>query len=93
MPFCLAALEGALVHGCPEIFNTDQSVQFTSYAFNSRLEREGIAISRDGRGCALDNIFVERLWRTVKYEDIYLKDYAPVPALEADLAGYFTFYN
>jgi transposase InsO family protein len=81
------------LHGCPEIFNTDQGVQFTSYVFTSHLERAGIAISMDGRGRALDNIFVERLWRTVKYEDIYLKDYATVPALEAGLARYFTFYN
>jgi putative transposase len=93
VPFCLAALENALVHGCPEIFNTDQGVQFTSYVFTSHLERAGIAISMDGRGRALDKIFVERRWRTVKYEDIYLKDYATVPALEAGLARYFTFYN
>ena len=72
--FCLVALERALIQGCPEMFNTDQGVQFTSLAFTSRLERAGIAISMDGRGRALDNIFVERLWRTVKYEDIYLKD-------------------
>jgi putative transposase len=91
--FCLEALEMALVQGCPEIFNTDQGVQFSSLAFTSRLERVGIAISMDGRGRALDNIFVERLWRTVKYEDIYLKDYATVPGLEAGLASYFTFYN
>lgn len=91
--FCLEALERALGHGCPEIFNTDQGVQFTSLAFTSRLERAGIAISMDGRGRALDNIFVERLWRSVKYEDLYLKDYATVPALEAGLNGYFRFYN
>jgi putative transposase len=91
--FCLEALELALVQGCPEIFNTDQGVQFTSLAFTSRLERVGIAISMDGRGRALDNIFVERLWRTVKYEDIYLNDYATVPVLEAGLERYFTFYN
>jgi putative transposase len=93
VPFCLAALESVLVHGCPEIFNTDQGVQFTSYVFTSHLERAGIAISVDGRGRALDNIFDERLWRTVKYEDIYLKDYATVPALEAGLARYLAFYN
>jgi transposase InsO family protein len=69
----------ALVQGCPEMFNTDQGVQFTSLAFTGRLERAGIAISMDGRGRALDNIFVERVWRTVKDEDIYLKDYASVP--------------
>jgi putative transposase len=91
--FCLEALEMALVHGCPEMFNTDQGVQFTSLAFTSRLERVGIAISMNGRGRALDNIFVERLWRTVKYEDIYLKDYGTVPVLEAGLERYFTFYN
>jgi putative transposase len=67
---CLEALEEALVQGCPEVFNTDQGVQFTSLAFTSRLERAGVAISMDGRGRALDHIFVERLWRTVKYEDI-----------------------
>ncbi len=68
--FCLEALDMALVQGCPEIFNTDQGVQFTSLAFTSRLARAGVAISMDGRGRALDNIFVERLWRTVKYEDM-----------------------
>ena len=91
--FCLEALEMALVQGCPEIFNTDQGVQFTSLAFTSRLERAGIAISMDGRGRALDNIFVERRWRTVKYEDIYLHDYASVPALAVGLDRYFIFYN
>ena len=72
--FCLEALDMALVQGCPEIFNTDQGVQFTSLAFTSRLEQAGVAISMDGRGRALDNIFVERLWRTVTYEDMYLND-------------------
>jgi putative transposase len=91
--FCLEALEMALVQGGPEIFNTDQGVQFTSLAFTSRLERVGIAISMDGRGRALDNIFVERLWRSVKYEDIYLNDYTTVPALEAGLESSFRFYN
>jgi putative transposase len=91
--FCLEALDMALVQGCPEMFNTDQGGQFTSLAFTSRLERVGIAISMDGRGRALDNIFVERLWRTVKYEDIYRKDYGTVPVLEAGLERYFTFYN
>jgi putative transposase len=91
--FCLAALERALENGCPEIFNTDQGVQFTSLAFTTRLERAGIAISMDGRGRALDNIFVERLWRSVKYEDLYLKDYATVPALAEGLGSYFQFYN
>jgi putative transposase len=91
--FCLVALDMAWEHGRPEIFNTDQGVQFTSLAFTSRLERAGIAISMEGRGRALDTIFVERLWRTVKYEDIYLNDYATVPALEEGLASYFQFYN
>jgi putative transposase len=91
--FCLGALEMALVQGAPMIFNTDQGVQFTSLAFPGRLARAGIAISMDGRGRALDNIFVERLWRSVKYEDIYLKDYPTVPALDEGLARYFHFYN
>jgi putative transposase len=72
--FGVAALEVALGQGCPAIFNTDQGVQFTSLAFTSRLAREGVAIRMDGWGRALDNIFVERLWRTVKYEDLYRKD-------------------
>lgn len=91
--FCLVALDLALVQGEPMIFNTDQGVQFTSLAFTGRLARAGIAISMDGRGRALDNIFVERLWRSVKYEDIYLKDYTTVPALDEGLARYFHFYN
>jgi putative transposase len=91
--FCLAALNMALVQGCPQIFNTDQGVQFTSRAFTSCLEQAGVMISMDGRGRALDNIFVERLWRSVKYEDIYLKDYATIPVLIEGLASYFQFYN
>jgi putative transposase len=91
--FCLTALEQALEKGGPEIFNTDQESQFTSQAFTGRLEEAGVAISMDGRGRVLDNIFVERLWRTVKYEDIYIKGYATVAALEAGLADYFWFYN
>jgi putative transposase len=89
--FCLEALERALEDGGPEIFNTDQG--YTSLALTTRLERAGIASSRDGRGRALDNIFVERLGRSVKYEDIYLQDYATVPALAAGLGSYFQFYN
>jgi putative transposase len=84
--FCLTALERALLHAQPEIFNTDQGVQFTSLAFTACLQQTGIRISMDGRGRALDNVFVERLWRTVKYEHVYLH-------LEKGLAGYFTFYN
>jgi len=91
--FCLTALEQALEKGGPEIFNTDQGSQFTSQAFTVRLEEAGVAISMDGRGRVLDNIFVERLWRTVKYEDIYIKGYGTVAELEAGLADYFWFYN
>jgi len=91
--FCLVALERALGQGAPMIFNTDQGVQFTSLAFTGRLARAGIAISMDGRGRARDNIFVERLWRSVKYEAIYLKDYTTVPALDEGLARYVHFDN
>lgn len=91
--FCLVALETALGQATPQIFNTDQGVQFTSRAFTERLERAEIAISMDGRGRALDNVFVERLWRTVKYEEIYLNDYDSVLALEQGLDRYFQFYN
>ena len=91
--FCLDALHQALQRGRPEIFNTDQGVQFTALAFTSCLEEAQIRISMDGRGRALDNIFTERLWRSVKYEDIYLKDYALVPDLYAGLDSYFRFYN
>lgn len=91
--FCIQALQQALQGGQPEIFNTDQGAQFTSLDFTSILEAADIRISMDGRGRALDNIFVERLWRSVKYEDIYLKDYATVPALITGLTIYFTFYN
>ncbi len=91
--FCLDALQQALQKGRPQIFNTDQGAQFTADAFTSCLARAEIQISMDGRGRALDNIFIERLWRSVKYEDIYLKDYAAVPALEAGLTDYFSFYN
>jgi putative transposase len=90
--FCLKALEEALAEQTPEIFNTDQGVQYTALAFSGRLERAGVAVSMDGRGRAMDNVFVERLWRTVKYEDIYLKAYATVPALEEGLRSYFDFY-
>jgi putative transposase len=91
--FCLDALETALQHGRPEIFNTDQGVQFTALAFTDRLEHASVRISMDGRGRALDNIFIERLWRTVKYENVYLMDYTSVPELEAGLRTYFHFYN
>ena len=92
--FCLACLEDALSrYGRPEIFNTDQGVQFTSERFTGLLKAHGVAISMDGRGRALDNIFVERLWRTVKYEDIYLKAYNSLLELELGLQEYFAFYN
>jgi putative transposase len=91
--FCLEALDEALVIRRPEIFNTDQGSQFTAQEYTGRLEEAGIAVSRDGRGRALDNVFVERLWRSVKYEDIYIKDYEAVPELESGLAAYFRFYD
>ena len=91
--FCRDALEGALATGRPEIFNTDQGAQFTSDAFTALLRTAGVQISMDGRGRALDNVFVERLWRSVKYEEVYLKDYDSVPAARAGLGDYFAFYN
>ena len=91
--FCLESLDEALKRAQPEIFNSDQGVQFTSDAFTGKLKAQDIQISMDGRGRAFDNIFVERLWRTVKYEDIYLKDYTTVIELEQGLTHYFRFYN
>jgi putative transposase len=91
--FCIEVLEEALAKARPAIFNTDQGCQFTSHAFTSVLEQAGVRISMDGRGRALDNVFVERLWRSVKYEDVYLKDYADGRALEAGLSAYLRFYN
>jgi putative transposase len=91
--FCLSALERALRMTQPTIFNTDQGSQFTSQAFTGRLLADGIHISMDGRGRAFDNIFVERLWRSVKYEEVYLKDYRDVPDSITGLGGYFEFYN
>ena len=91
--FCVSALDWALTKAQPEIFNTDQGAQFTSDVFTSRLEDQGITISMDGRGRFLDNIFVERLWRTVKYEEVYLKDYLSVPEAISNLSLYFRFYN
>ena len=90
--FCIEALQAALCVGRPEIFNSDQGSQFTSAAFTSRLAEAGVAISMDGRGRALDNVFVERLWRSVKYEDVYLRDYADGWEAEASLGRYFDFY-
>jgi putative transposase len=91
--FCLEALEAALAQGRPEVFNTDQGSQFTAQEYTGRLEEAGVAVSHDGRGRALDNVFVERLWRSVKYEDIYIKDYESVKDLESGLASYFWFYD
>jgi len=91
--FCVGALEEALANGQPEIFNTDQGVQFTSADFTGLLEGRGIAISMDGRGRVFDNIFSERLWRTVKYEEVYLKDYADPREARHGLRAYFRYYN
>jgi putative transposase len=91
--FCLDMLEEALRSGRPEVFNTDQGVQFTAQAWTGRLESAGAAVSMDGRGRCLDNVFVERLWRSVKYEDIYLHGYEGVPELRTGLGRYFPFYN
>jgi len=91
--FCVAALDWALQLARPDIFNTDQGAQFTSNDFTGRLLAQQIQISMDGRGRALDNIFVERLWRTVKYEDIYLKEDRTLAGLLYGLTTYFTFYN
>jgi len=93
LEFCLEALEEALQEECPEVFNSDQGVQFTSQAFTGRLKEAGIRISMDGRGRCMDNVFVERLWRSVKYEEVYLKDYETVPEAVQGLGAYFTFYN
>ena len=91
--FCLEALETALKRGRPAIFNTDQGAQFTSRAFTERLRQGEIQISMDGRGRALDNVFVERLWRTVKYEEVYLREYTTVREAQQGLGRYFGFYN
>jgi len=92
--FCIDCLEEALrTYGKPEVFNSDQGSQFTSEAFTGVLKREGIEISMDGRGRAFDNIFVERLWRSVKHEDVYLKGYGSIGELTLGLADYFAFYN
>ena len=91
--FCISALDWALKNQRPEIFNTDQGAQFTSAAFTGRLQEEGVRISMDGRGRALDNVFVERLWRSVKWEEVYLKDYRDVAEALEGLKAYFDFYN
>ena len=92
--FCVEALEEALArYGKPEIFNTDQGSQFTSHAFTSVLLREEIAISMDGRGAWRDNVVVERLWRSVKYEEVYLHAYAAVSEARVSIGRYLNFYN
>jgi putative transposase len=91
--FCLDMLDEALSQGRPEVFNTDQGVQFTAAAWAARLEAAGVQVSMDGRGRWLDNVFVERLWRTVKYEDIYVRGYEAVPELQHGLGRYFPYYN
>jgi putative transposase len=92
--FCVDALEEAITrYGCPEIFNTDQGVQFAADAFTESLRVRNIAISMDGKGRWMDNVFIERLWKSVKYEDIYLKAYGTMAEVKKGLGAYFTFYN
>jgi putative transposase len=92
--FCIEALEEALArHGRPRIFNTDQGAQFTSSAFTGKLEAAGIAISMDGRGRFMDNIFIERLWRSIKYEEVHLKAYADGREARAGIGSWMNFYN
>ncbi len=91
--FCIMALERALTIGTPEIFNSDQGSQFTSLAFIEQLKQKNIQISMDGRGKPADNIFTERLWRSLKYKEVYIKDYQNVPEAKQDIGGYMAFYN
>jgi putative transposase len=91
--FCVAVVERAMATQRPEILNTDQGVQFTSAPFQAPLLAAPVRLSMDGRGRAFDNIFVERLWRTVKYEEVYLKDYRDAPEARHGLSLYFRFYN
>jgi putative transposase len=91
--FCIEALGSALRRGRPEIFNSDQGAQFTSEKFTAELAAKEIAISMDGRGRCMDNIFIERLWRSLKYEEVYLKDYASVAEARTGIQRYFRFYN
>ena len=91
--FCVAALEEALGKGRPEIFNTDQGAQFTSEAFTQMLQEQGVQVSMDGKGRYLDNIFVERLWRSIKYEEVYLKAYQTVAEARTGINAYLEFYN
>lgn len=91
--FCCEVLRTSLGYGLPEIFNSDQGSQFTAVKFTTILESEEVSISMDGRARAIDNVFIERLWRSLKYEDIYIKDYQTVPQLRQGLQQYFLFYN
>ena len=91
--FCAEALQEALAQGRPEVFNTDQGSQFTSWEITQALQDHGVKITMDGKGRYQYNIFVERLWRTVKYEEVYLKAYACVPGAQKGLEDYFRFYN
>ena len=93
LDFCLEALKSALRRGRPEIFNSDQGPQFTSDQFTGELEGRRIAVSMDGRGRCLDNIFIERLWRSLKYEEVYWKDYGLVSEAREGIRRYFRFYN
>ena len=91
--FCVEALKRALRRGRPDTFNSDQGSQFTSEKFTGELAERQIAISMDGRGRCMDNIFVERLWRSLKYEEVYLKDYDSVTEARTGIDRYFQFYN
>jgi putative transposase len=91
--FCMEALQRAFRRGRPEIFNSDQGSQFTSDQFTGALQARGIAVSMDGRGRCFDNIFIERLWRSLKYEEVYLRDYMLVPEARAGIGNWFQFYN
>jgi putative transposase len=92
--FCVKALERAMSEfGAPEIFNSDQGVQFTDHRFAEALSRENVRISMDGKGRYTDNIFIERLWRSLKYEEVYLKEYGTLPDARVNLKGYFVKYN
>ena len=92
--FCIEALEEAIeTFGCPEIFNTDQGSQFTSEKFTDVLKKNEIAISMDGKGRSIDNVFIERLWRSLKYEEVYLKAYESIAVAVENIDSYLTFYN
>ena len=91
--FCVEALHDSFQYGCPEIFNSDQGSQFTSEDFTGVLKAAGVAISMDGKGRCMDNIFVERLWRSLKYEEVYLHAYTNGAEARTGLTRYFSFYN